>query len=35
VEKVIAETPDYTIVEKIVQPPEDPDTMHPTSVDNT
>jgi hypothetical protein len=34
-EKVSAETPDYTIVEKIVQPPEDPDTMHPTSVDTT
>jgi hypothetical protein len=35
VEKVVAETPHYSIVEKIVEPPEDPDTMHPTSVDNT
>jgi hypothetical protein len=34
VEKVIAELPTYTIVEKNVQPPEDPDTMHPTSIKN-
>jgi hypothetical protein len=34
VEKVIAEMPTYTIVEKNVKPPEDPDTMHPTSIDN-
>ena len=34
VEKVILETPDYTVVEKNVHPPEDPEAMHPTSVDN-
>jgi hypothetical protein len=34
VEKVIVEKPDYTVVEKNVQPPEDPDTMHPTSIGN-
>ena len=34
VEKVIAEKPNYTIVEKNVQPPEDPEEMHPTSIGN-
>jgi hypothetical protein len=34
VEKVIAEYPDYTIVQKNVQPPEEPAVMHPTSIGN-
>jgi hypothetical protein len=35
VEKVIAEKPAYTVVEKNVHPPENPETMHPTSVGNS
>jgi hypothetical protein len=34
VEKVVAKKPTYTVVEKNVQPPEEPQVMHPTSVDN-
>jgi hypothetical protein len=35
VEKVIQVTSDYTVVEKNVQPPEEPKVMHPTTVNNT
>jgi hypothetical protein len=34
VEKVVREKPEYTVVEKNVMPPEDPETMHPTSIGN-
>jgi hypothetical protein len=35
VEKVVAEKPAYTVVEKNVRPPEEPETMHPTSIGNS
>jgi hypothetical protein len=35
VETVVARKPTYTVVEKNAQPPEEPQVMHPTSVDNT
>lgn len=35
VEKVVARKPAYIVVEKNVQPPEDPKVMHPTSVGNS
>lgn len=34
VEKVVEVTPNFTVVEKNVQPPEEPQAMHPTTVDN-
>jgi hypothetical protein len=35
VEEIVAEYPSFTVVRKKVSPPEDPDTMNPTSIDNT
>lgn len=34
VEEIIKEAPGYMVVEKRQTPPEDPKTLHPTSVDN-
>ncbi|MEO6513144.1 MAG: hypothetical protein ABIR37_00510 [Candidatus Saccharimonadales bacterium] len=35
VETVVSELPAYTIVEKNVLPPEEPEAMHPTSIGNS
>jgi transcription initiation factor TFIID subunit TAF12 len=35
VEKILLEQPDYSVVEKNAEPPENPETLHPTSIDNT
>jgi len=34
VEKIVAEKPGYTVVEKGQDPPEQPEVLHPTSIDN-